>query len=285
MRFPQLFAVAVAVLLGVVTPSLAQTPPPPASAAAPPADQAPAPSADTFANVEANYVLGLGDVVDVGIVGRSEYSARVRVSSEGSVTLPLIGSQPAVGLKPSQLADQIRAALEKGGYYSQPVMRVEVVQVASRFVTVLGQVGSPGLITLDRSYRLSEILARVGAKIGGGGDYVVLTRGGAQQRLAMTEIATGTADQDPFVSAGDKIYVPPAENEVFYVSGSVKAPGAFPLSSGMTVRTALARAGGVTDNGNEKKFDIYRSGVKVPKPTLETEVKVGDIIKFGERMF
>jgi polysaccharide export outer membrane protein len=251
--------------------------------AGPPATALPEPTA----MVEANYVLGLGDVVEVSVVGRTDFQGRVRVGPDGNILLPLIGSIQAVNLRPADLATQIRAALEKGGFYSQPVVRVEVVTVASRFVTVLGQVGSPGLVPLDRSYRLSEILAKVGAKITSGSDYVIVTRGeaGTQQRFAMAEIATGGTAKDPFVSPGDKIYVPAAESEIYYLSGAVKSPGIFPLMAGMTVRMAIARGGGVTEMGNENKVQIFRKGVKVPKVTLETPVEEGDIIKLGERMF
>jgi polysaccharide export outer membrane protein len=209
------------------------------------------------------------------------------VGPDGDIVLPLIGAVKAVGLRPPQLAEQVRASLVKGSYYANPVIRVEVVLVASRYVTVLGQVGSPGLISLDRNYRLSEILAKVGARIGaGGGDYVVLTHeDGTQQKLRMTEIATGVANQDPVVLSGDKIFVPAAENEVIYVNGAVRAPGMFPIMAGMTVRTALARAGGVDENGSEGKFDLYRKGEKVRDATLDTPLQVGDIVKFGERMF
>jgi polysaccharide export outer membrane protein len=253
-------------------------------AATPPAQ--PGPELGTM--IDQNYVLGLGDVIEVSVVGRNDFQGRVRIGPDGSILLPLIGRMAAANLRPADLATQIQAALAKGGFYSQPVVRVEVITVASRFVTVLGQVSSPGLIPLDRSFRLSEILAKVGAKISSNSDYVILTRGGeggAQQRLSMSEIAMGGPSKDPFVAPGDKIYVPAAEAEVFYLSGPVKSPGAFALQPGMTVRMAIARAGGVTEMGNEKKVEIFRKGAKVPKVTLETPIEVGDIIKLGERLF
>lgn len=284
MRALKILAAASVTLASVADIASAQVPNAAAPAVTPPAAASAGP--ESFANVESGYILGLGDVIDVALIGRMEYAARARVSADGAVLLPLIGSLPAVNLKPADLAIQIGAALEKGGYYSKPIVRVEVVSVASRFVTVLGQVGQPGLIPLDRTYRLSEILARVGARFGGSSDYVILTHGdGRQDKLRMQDIASGGPDKDPPVASGDKIFIPAAENQVFYVSGSVRSPGAFPLSEGMTVRTALARAGGVNETGSEKKFEIFRDGKKIPKANLETVVEVGDIIKFGERMF
>ena len=287
MRAIRTAALAIAAVLGAASTAFAQQPADPTAVEPPAAVAAPPTAPETYANVEANYAIGLGDVIEVSIVGRNEYNNRARVAADGTIVLPLIGQVQAANLRPTDLAETVRGLLEKGSFYSKPVVRVEIVTVGSRFVTVLGTVGSPGLIALDRSYHLSEILARVGARIGGGGgDYVILTHSdGKQSRLQMTDIATGALNTDPLIIPGDKIYVPAPENEVFYINGAVRSPGVFPLLAGMTVRTALARAGGVAETGNAKKFDIYRKGAKLPKATLETPIEVGDIVTFGERMF
>jgi polysaccharide export outer membrane protein len=288
LRASKISALAATALLGLVPPAYAQAP-----ANGQPADapvRAPAPSAQTpmesFAVVDANYVLGVGDVIEVAVVGQPDYSVRARISPDGAVMLPLVGRVTASSRRPSELATQVAAGLTSGGYFAQPIVRVEVVTVASRFVTVLGQVGSPGLMPLDRTYRLSEILARAGARFATGAELVIITRAnGTQEKLIMADIAMGDPAKDPVVVTGDKIYLPAPGSQVFYINGSVRSPGSFPVTPGLTVRLALARAGGVSENGSEKKFDIIRGGKKVPKTNLETVIEEGDIIKFGERMF
>ena len=193
----------------------------------------------------------------------------------------------AINRSPGQLADEVRLGLEKGGYYSQPAVRIDVVGVASRFITILGSVGTPGLMALDRQYHLSEVIARTGGRTGNGADYVLLTRGGAApQKFKIAELATGSGDKDPVVESGDRIYVPPAENEVFYITGAVRSPGAYPASEDLTVRIALARAGGLGDTGSENKISINRKGTQMKgiKPDT-TKVEPGDIITVGEKLF
>jgi polysaccharide export outer membrane protein len=194
---------------------------------------------------------------------------------------------PALGRTPAQLADDVRGALEKGGYYEHPLVRVDVLTVASRYVTVLGYVSNPGLVPLDRDYRLSELIARVGGRSSAGADFVILTGlDGKSQRFGIADLATAGRDKDPLVTPGDKIYVPPGENEVFYVSGSVKSAGAFPVTPNLTVRMALARGGGVSENGNENKVKIIRKGVPLKTVDLDkTIIESGDILSVGERMF
>jgi polysaccharide export outer membrane protein len=256
------------------------------SAPSTPATASPTPAAQPSAPVDSSYLLGSGDVVELSLVGRGDFGGRARVNTDGTILMPYIGSVKAADHTVMELADTVRQALIKGGFFADPVVRVEVAAISSRYVTALGAVGSPGLIPLDRNYRLSEIMAKLGGKGGNGADFVMLTHaGGKPQRYAYDKLASGTADEDPIVVAGDKIYVPPADAEVFYLSGAVNAPGAYPASAGVTVRMAIAKAGGVTPNGNEKKVTITRDGKPLKGVKLDDPIKVGDLVAIGERLF
>ncbi len=271
-------AAAPLALAGLVSTAVAQ----PATQPQP----APAASSSTPLVSDPDYALGEGDVIDVLVVGSADFNTRARVSSDGVVLLPLLGPVPAAGSSPMVLAERIAEGLKKGGYFASPLVRVELVGIRSRYVTVLGQVGAPGLIPLDRTYRLSEIMAKVGGRTAGGANYVVVTpRSGESKQYDMEKLATGGTDDDPIVLSGDKIFVPAAENEVVYISGEVRSPGAIPVIKDMTLRIALARAGGVGENGNEKRVKVIRKGEKLPKVDLETKLEPGDIVTVGARLF
>lgn len=274
----------------------ASTPPAAAPAAAPPASSvlspvpAPPPAASLFSTDltgDRQYQLGIGDTIEVAVVGRSDFNGRARIGSDGAVLLPFLGAVAAANRTPGQLADEIRAGLEKGGFFSNPVVRVDVVGVASRYVTILGAVGAPGLMPLDRRYRLSEVIARAGGQGGGGVDYVILTpESGASKQYKIADLATGSGDQDPYVNNGDKIYVPAAQAQLFYITGQVKNPGSFPVTEGLTLRMALARAGGLTESGSDKKVKINRAGKDLKGVKLdETIIESSDILTVGERLF
>jgi polysaccharide export outer membrane protein len=99
----------------------------------------------------------------------------------------------------------------------------------------------------------------------------------------MKELATGDDKADPYVQAGDKIFAPVAE--LFYISGQIHTPGGFPYSSDLTVRTAIARGGGLTDEGSDKRVKINRKGKVVDHVTLDTKIEPGDVLLVGERIF
>lgn len=269
-------AIACLALIGVGSVQAQQGPP--AVAAKPAAAPSPAASPDQ------SYILGPADVIEVSVLGRTDYVFRDRIASDGTIQLQFLGVVPAGGRTIEQLSDQVAQALDKGGFFTHPVIKVDIVSYASRYVVVLGNVRTPGLVPVDRAYHLSEMIARVGGVTEAGAAYVILRpQHGPERRLNVAMLATGDADEDPLVAPGDKIYSPAAD--VFYISGQIKSPGAFGILPDMTVRMALARAGGVTDSGNERGVSLTRAGKKIAHVDLDGKVAPGDVMVVPERLF
>jgi polysaccharide export outer membrane protein len=231
-----------------------------------------------------SYVLGPADVIEVSVLGRPDFTTKGRIDDDGTFRVPFLGPVVAANKTPTQLSDDLARALDAGGYFTKPIVKVEVAEYASKYVTVLGSVNKPDLVPVDRAYRLSEIMARAGGIREGGSDYVVYRpKNGPERRISMQAMATGDLHDDPYVSPGDKVYVP--EADVVYVSGQVRTPGAFPLKSDMTFRMAISRAGGLTDSGSDKSVTLTRNGKKIKHLDLDTKVMPGDTIVVGERLF
>src|SRR5215472_9550003 len=132
----------------------------PQVAFAQPAPAAKAAAADASAP-EKSYILGPEDVVEVDVLGQSDFKARSKIAPDGTVQLPYLGNVKASDMTARQFGDHVADLLIKGGYFTKPIVSVDIVGFASRYVTVLGEVAKPGLVPVDRAYRLSELLARV----------------------------------------------------------------------------------------------------------------------------
>jgi polysaccharide export outer membrane protein len=244
---------------------------------------APAAAATATEPAPADYVLGPEDVVEVDLLGRADYKTRARIEADGTIQLPLIGRVSASERTARLLGEQVAQALRNGGFFANPIVTVDVVGYASRYVTVLGAVGTPGLVSVNRPYRVSEILAKVGGVRDNGADYATV-RGAddSEKKLKIKDLAAGGAEQDPFVKPGDKIFIPVAE--LFYISGQVNAPGAYPMGSDMTLQMAIARGGGLSASGSDRGVQVTRKGAKV-KLAPSDKVEAGDVIVVKERFF
>lgn len=74
----------------------------------------------------------------------------------------------------------------------------------------------------------------------------------------------------------------------FYISGEVKEPGGYPYQPGLTLRSAAALAGGLTERASTNRITIIREHDPARRPvpaTLDTPVNPGDTITIDQGFF
>ncbi len=85
-----------------------------------------------------------------------------------------------------------------------------------------------------------------------------------------------------------KVTVRILEYRPFFVNGEVKRPGGYPFKAGLTLRKAIALAGGFTERASRNKMHIIRDADRTNEPikaTLDSNVYPGDIITVDESFF
>jgi protein involved in polysaccharide export with SLBB domain len=121
---------------------------------APPAAVAPQAPSSTLDN----YILSPNDIVLVKVFEDPDLDSQHRISQDGTINFPLIGVVQVSGRTVTQAASTIRDRLLKG-YLRNPQVRVNVIQYASRRITVLGQVQKPGSYVLPNEERVDLLQA------------------------------------------------------------------------------------------------------------------------------
>jgi polysaccharide export outer membrane protein len=74
----------------------------------------------------------------------------------------------------------------------------------------------------------------------------------------------------------------------FFISGEVKEPGGYPFQPGLTLRRAVALAGGLTERASTKRITIIRDSDPSRTPesaSLDTLVMPGDTITIDQGFF
>ncbi len=231
------------------------------------------------------YVLGANDTITVQVYGQPDAGVTTRIKADGTIVMPLIGTVKAEGETQLQLAELIKTKLVKGGYFKDPFVNVEIGAYVSKTVNVAGKVSTPGVYPLDKNYTVLEMLLKSGWIAQQGAGYVYLRRAqGAQEiRLDAEALVRGAPDKNLLLAPGDTLFVPDADT--FYVYGQVARPGTFPIMKDMTVRQALAIAGGVTASGSERKVALIRAGGKEVPAKIDDPVQKGDVYIVKERLF
>ncbi len=95
------------------------------------------------------FLLGPEDVLNVTIWKNQDLSREVVVRPDGMISMPLVGDIQATGLTANLLAKRIAERLTE--YLASPIVFVQVKDVNSYFIYVMGEVAKPGKYSL-KSY-------------------------------------------------------------------------------------------------------------------------------------
>ena len=170
----------------------------------------PTPQTDAAAAAPA-YVIGPGDKLQINVYGQPDLSKEYGVSSEGALSLPLIGQVHAAGLSVAQVEAEVRQRLSE--YLIKPQVTVAMQQSRQRF-TVLGEVQKPGPFTLEKPTTVMEAVSMAGGltpKAAPNRTRVIRFSGGKENTIAvpLADIMEGQSqDRDIMLHPNDKIVVP-----------------------------------------------------------------------------
>lgn len=245
-------------------------------------------------NAEDNldYPLGPGDILRIQVFQNPDLTTETRVSENGAITYPLVGSVQVGGLSVAEAEKKLAAALKKGGFIKQPQVTIVLLQMRGNQVSVLGQVNRPGRFPLETLSRVSDMLAAAGGTTAAGDDYAIITgtRNGKPFRKVIDIPALYLEEQsaeDLVLAGGDTIYVHRAP--VFYIYGEAQRPGAYRIERDMTVMQALAQGGGPTQRGSEWWLRLHRKNaegvVEKLSPEMTDKIQPNDIIYVRESFF
>ena len=222
------------------------------------------------------YRLGAGDQISVHVADMDEVSDKpLRVDPAGNLDLPLIGSVHAAGLTPTELKAQLSTRFSR--FITDPNVTVNMVEGASRPVSVLGSVTHAGVYQLQGPRTLAEVLSLAGGTGPDAGPTVVVTRlsqwGELQAPGLKTELNGSTSTVkiplEQLTSAtnpaanitlqpDDVVSVPRAE--IVYVVGNVRKAGGFSLShhETLSVLQAISLAEGFSADAAASRARILR---------------------------
>ena len=239
-------------------------------------------------------LLGAGDVVKITVYQNPDLTVDGgRISETNQINFPLVGNVVIGGLTVSAAEQKIAKLLRDGGYVLRPQVTIQVGQIRSAVISILGQVGKPGRYPIETvGAKVSEMIAAAGGVLPGGADVVTLvgTRNGKPIKLDIDLPAIlqgGKAELDLEVQNGDVIYADRAPTA--YIYGEVQRPGQFKLERGMTLMQALAQAGGLTAKGTQRGIKVHRrdanGAVEILDVGLNDPIARDDVIYVKESLF
>ncbi len=175
------------------------------------------------------YLLGPGDLLQIGVWGHEDLAAIVEVRPDGKISFPLAGEMVAEGLSPAALRSDLTRALAE--YVRDPQVTVIVKEFRLLRVTVLGQVERPGQYQLKTGSRLFDAIAAAGGpRQRAALQNVRIYPGGRVSEPARWKVGNegllfeGDAKENPVLASGETVFVPETrtwdwEKIIIYLTG------------------------------------------------------------------
>lgn len=161
-----------------------------------------------------NYVLQSGDLVEIKVFMEQDMDRELRVSSNGTVTFPLIGNVKIGGYSVCEAEEQLVEKLKF--YIKNPQVSMLIKEYANKMVYVLGQVKKPSEISIppEKSITVLEAITSVGGftDIANTSKVKILRMENGKQKSIEVDINAitkqGKKSLDVKLLPGDVVFVP-----------------------------------------------------------------------------
>ncbi|MDI6698447.1 MAG: polysaccharide biosynthesis/export family protein [Candidatus Saccharicenans sp.] len=232
------------------------------------------------------YIIGPRDLLEIKVFELPEFDHTVRVSEDGSITLPLLGNVQVGGLTKEKVEQKIADLLDR--YVKKAQVSVFIKEYQSSRVAIIGAVEKPGMYELVGRQSLLQMISQAGGFKENAANEIYVLREGQDGNTASISIDL----EDLLLNGDQRLNIPLQPNDVInipvdklitiYVFGQVRNPGALQvkMSKKITLLQAIAQAGGLSENASKRGVIVKRKD-KAGKET-NLRVNLNDIIK-GKR--
>jgi polysaccharide biosynthesis/export protein len=221
--------------------------------------------------------LGPGDLLEVSVYNVPELSTKARVNLAGDYYMPLIDYVHVAGLTQEEAQELIQKRLEDSGFVRHPHVTIFVDEATSQGVTIMGEVGKPGIYPDTVNHKLYAVISEAGGFSSQASRKIAIIRPNLAEpiRLDLPRNLADDLSADVEILPGDTINVPKAP--IVYVVGDVGHPSGLLVDNGtLTVLQALALAGGANHTAKLNAVRIVR---KTPAGMTETRVQLKKMLE------
>jgi len=256
------------------------SPPPLRLEARPLEESLPPQVALTLADSRTDYRIGRQDLLEIKVFDVEELNQTVRVSDDGSISMPLLGRLVVSGLTKTDL-EQMLARLLGERYVRDPQVTVFVREYESKKIAVTGAVKKPGTFEMLGRKTLLEMISMAGGLDTDLGKEIIVFRQSDErptERIAL-DLEQLVYRADPALNLvlqpNDIVYVPVVEKMRIFVSGAVRNPDVYevPRDEPVTVLKAVTLAGGPTIRAAEKHVQVLRTDARGERLVLDVDLK------------
>ena len=239
-----------------------------------------------------NYEIGIGDQIIINIWGNSQNNYQLLVNQSGQILIPDVGPVFIAGMKFPDAETRIKQRLtsiyaDMGGNNPQTFAQINIGQLRSIKVNLVGEAESPGTYTLPAAATVFNALYLSGGpdSIGSFRNIRIIRDNKVFKTIDIYQfLVDANPEANVQLSDEDIIFIPPFDKQVD-VTGEFKRTGLFEIKEEESVNDLIRFTGGFTGSAFTGGIKIYRKTqqgkaiIDVPlEQAMNTKLLNGDSI-------
>ena len=214
-------------------------------------------------DLPSEYLLGPGDELSLKVWNRPDISdEKIIVGPDGVINILRVGPVKVTNRTRDDVNREIVHKLT--AFYENPELTLSVKTYNNNKAFVLGRVENPGVVKFPGNGTLLEALSLAGGlPVRQSAAFLTkcaIIRG--KEQIIWVDLRellnNGNMALNAPIRNNDVIFIPESDDELVYVMGEVKVPGAIKLKTRLTYLDALMLAGGPTEDANSVKTYLIR---------------------------
>ena len=241
-------------------------------------------------NPDSGYMLDVGDILQIQLVGQNDYIEDFLVSSDGSINLPDIGKIVVAGLSLNDTSELIKSKVNSAFIGTEAFITLSEIRDVNILVT--GNAQNPGIYTLTgNSNILHAIFAAGGISEFGSLREINLLRDNITiESLDIYDLLIeGQYNLNKRLRSGDVIFIEARKN-IVTIDGAINRPAKYEVLENQKLINIIEYANGINRNADLENISLQRlvdgslKTIPVPNESYFEAIKVedGDSINIRE---
>lgn len=209
-------------------------------------------------NPDSSYILDVGDVLNVQLIGQNDYDQEFPVYGDGAINLPDIGKITVAGLSLNESSALIKSKVKSVIIGAEAFISISKIRDVNILVT--GNTENPGIYTLNGNSNILHALSASGG-VSEFGSY-------REINLIRDEVIIETLDvYDLLIDgkyslkkrlrSGDVVFVQPRKN-IVTINGAVKRPAKYEITDDQFLNDVIRYANGIKITADIQTISLER---------------------------
>ena len=241
-------------------------------------------------NPDSGYMLDVGDILQIQLVGQNDYIEDFLVSSDGSINLPDIGKIVVAGLSLNDTSELIKSKVNSAFIGTEAFITLSEIRDVNILVT--GNAQNPGIYTLTGNSNILHAIFAAGgiSEFGSLREINLLRDNIIIESLDIYDLLIeGQYNLNKRLRSGDVIFIEARKN-IVTIDGAINRPAKYEVLENQKLINIIEYANGINRNADLENISLQRlvdgslKTIPVPNESYFEAIKVedGDSINIRE---